>query len=776
MGRLIYKKWAKALLIILQTAAACLFVFNVFRIGFWLEDSFNLKELSRKYEESEVFLGTVNNIIADKIRGQQNLELFEEGGEFFGKREIDIQSYGDDQEAVQDLNTTYLLEDLLTFCENGGREALHSAIALAQEQEQSTGQEAGELLSEQAYTLETILPITGIPLTECSRWYSDSASFLLRMYVKLDEVCQDVWERYEEYQMVQDETWSPDAPSNLRYCIEDTATGKLYTNMDVISFDEASYVLKREKGFVPLYEGERSFNIMVANPDNVLNEEAADWFMTNRFVDTNEKVFLAVNLSYPADDVLQALAEYYSGRGGIVWTSIFVSGGCLVFMLAGFILSLLSAGWKEGRLTPVLLRTDRIPTEVALGIYLIAGTIFLIYFFSIESWGSVLYGADGYPFGTALAVSYLIFLSGCLSLARRIKSRTLWSNSVCRMLVKTWRQVRSARMISGLVLFVYVIFFALNFLFLLRFRKTGVLLVLIMDMVVLLYLLRDMVGKQSVWEGIHQISQGDLSYKIDISALQGETYEMGKAVNEMGDGLQKAVDAIVKNERLKAELITNVSHDIKTPLTSIINYVDLLKRENLPGERAAHYLEVLEQKSQRLRQLTEDLVEASKISSGNIELHMMRMQFQSMISQAMGEFEERLEEKQLRVHADFSKEAVYIQADGRQLWRVLENLLGNICKYARENTSVEAVLSCGQGMAVFTLKNISRDAITVEAQELSGRFVRGDKSRTTEGSGLGLSIAQSLTELMGGVFRLQVEGEEFSAILDFPVCEEEQKE
>ena len=149
MGRLIYKKWAKALLIILQTAAACLFVFNVFRIGFWLEDSFNLKELSRKYEESEVFLGTVNNIIADKIRGQQNLELFEEGGEFFGKREIDIQSYGDDQEAVQDLNTTYLLEDLLTFCENGGREALHSAIALAQEQEQSTGQAAGEPLSEQ---------------------------------------------------------------------------------------------------------------------------------------------------------------------------------------------------------------------------------------------------------------------------------------------------------------------------------------------------------------------------------------------------------------------------------------------------------------------------------------------------------------------------------------------------------------------------------------------------------------------------------------------------
>ncbi|HIR14911.1 MAG TPA: HAMP domain-containing histidine kinase [Candidatus Choladousia intestinavium] len=776
MGRLIYKKWAKVLLMILQTAAACLLVFSVIRIGFWLEDSLNLNELSRDYEESELFLGTVNTIIENKIRGQQNLELFEKDGEFYGKREIDIQSYGEDQEAVQDLNTTYLLEDLLSFCEDGGREALHSAISQAQEEEHSTGQEAGELLSEQAYTLETILPITGIPLTECSRWYSDSASFLFRMYVRLDEVCQDIWDRYQEYQNVQDETWSPDAPSNLRYCIENTATGKLYTNMNVSSFDEAASALEEEDGFVALYEGERSFNIMVANPDNVLNDAAADWFMTNRFVDTNEKVFLAVNLSYPVSDLLQTLAEYYSGREGIVWTSVLIAAGCLAVMAAGFILSLLGAGWKEGRLTPVLLRIDRIPTEVALGIYMIAGTIFLIYFFSIKSWGTVLYGINGYPFGAVLAGSYLIFLSGCLSLARRIKCRTLWSNSVCRMLVKTWQQVRSARMISGLVLLVYVIFFALNFLFLLCFRRTGVLLVLIMDMAVLLYLLRDMVGKQSVWEGIHQISQGDLSYKIDISTLQGETYEMGKAVNEMGDGLQKAVDAIVKNERLKAELITNVSHDIKTPLTSIINYVDLLKRENLPGERANHYLEVLDQKSQRLRQLTEDLVEASKISSGNIELHMMRMQFQSMLSQALGEFEERLEEKQLLVKLDFPKEPVYIQADGRQLWRVLENLLGNIFKYAKENTSVEAVLTCSGGRAVFTLKNISREKITVEAQELSGRFVRGDKSRTTEGSGLGLSIAQSLTELMNGSFRLQAEGEEFSAILDFPVADAEREQ
>ena len=774
MGRLIYKRGIKLLLVFLQTGAACLAIFGILTAGFWLEGSFQLSELSRRCEESELFMKTVEQAVKNKIRGQQNLELFEEEGAFFGKREIDIQSYGGKQEDFQDLNTTYYLEDLLTFCENGGREALHAAIRQAREQEQNGGQEAGELLAEQADVLETILPVTGIPLTECSRWYSDSASFLLQMYSRLDEVCQDVWDRYQEYQNVQNDTWSPEAPSNLRYCIESKTDGRLYTNMNLSSFEEAEEALKKEETFVPLYEGERSFNIMVANPENVLNDEAARWFMENRFVDTNEKVFLAVDLSYPVSDVLRTLADYYAQREQIVWNALLTAGLCAALTAAGFVLQTLGAGWREGRVTLTLLRTDRIPTEVAAGMYLIAGTIFLIALSSVKSWAFVLYGRGKLPFALLLCAGYLVFLSGCMSLARRIKSRTLWSNSVCRMLVRTWQQVRSARMISGLMLLAYVIFFALNFLFLLFFRSTGILLVLVMDMAVLLYLLRDMVGRQSIWEGIHQISKGDLSYKIDLSSLQGETYEMGKAVNEMGDGLQKAVDAIVKNERLKAELITNVSHDIKTPLTSIINYVDLLKRENLPGERANHYLEVLEQKSQRLRQLTEDLVEASKISSGNVELHMMTLQFQSMISQALGEFEERLEEKELTLRTEFPRDPLLIQADGRQLWRVLENLLGNICKYAREKTQVEAILERKENRAVFVLKNVSGETITADPRELAGRFVRGDKSRTTEGSGLGLSIAQNLTELMQGRFSLETEGEKFCAVLDFPIASEQE--
>jgi signal transduction histidine kinase len=295
----------------------------------------------------------------------------------------------------------------------------------------------------------------------------------------------------------------------------------------------------------------------------------------------------------------------------------------------------------------------------------------------------------------------------------------------------------------------------------------------VLDMAVLLYLLRDMTGKQTIYEGIHQISKGDLDYRIDTSSLQGESCEMAKAVNEMGDGLKEAVDAIVRNERLKAELITNVSHDIRTPLTSIVNYVDLLKRENIPDEKVQHYIEVLDQKSQRLRQLTEDLIEASKISSGNVELQMMKLQLQSILQQAYGEFQERLEERALIPVWEVEKEPVCILADGRQLWRILENLLGNICKYAMEGTRVYFELYREDRTVYLILQNTTRETLTVDAGELMGRFVRGDKSRTTEGSGLGLSIASSLTELQGGTFALSVEGDQFKVTISFPVVQEE---
>lgn len=775
MGKIIYKKSVKTVLIALQAVAVAVLVYCLLNVGFWMEDSYSLREMASNCEESEMFFRQVDMIISNKIRGQQNNELFEVNGEFDGQQEIDIQAYGTGNSFVQDMNTTYLLEDLLEFAKNGGRKRLHEAVSEAINGQTESGRAPGEWLDEQSDTLETILPVTGISLSECSRWYSDPANFVLNMYIRLDEVCEEIYGRYQEYTTMQEGGWSQDAPSNLRYSIENTATGELYTNTGASSYAEAVSLVLADEAFVSLYEGERSFNIMVTNPDNVLNQAAADWFMEERFVNTNERVYLAVDTSYPVSDELQAYAEIFAQRETIVWGSAIGAAVCVIFLVAGFILSLVGAGWSEGRCTPAAGVIDGIPTELAAVLYMIVAVLYLLILSEQISSMADLLGRERLFVSVAAASAYLIFLSACLSFVRRYRMRTLWSNSICRMLVHTWKQVTAARAASGQLLFFYIIFFILNFTFLL-FGNVGIFLVFVLDMAVLLYLLRDMTGKQSVYEGIGQISKGDLTYKIDTAALQGETLEMAKAVNNMGDGLQQAVDAIVKNERLKAELITNVSHDIKTPLTSIVNYVDLLKRENLQGERVQHYIEVLDQKSQRLKQLTEDLVEASKISSGNIELQMVRMQLQSMVYQACGEFQERFEERQLSMVWAMEKEPICIMADGRQLWRILENLLGNIYKYAMSGTRVYVELQRREDTAFLSLKNTSRETLTMDAEELTGRFVRGDKSRTTEGSGLGLSIAQSLVELQNGTFELSVDGDLFKVTISFPVAGEEQED
>lgn len=773
MGKLIYKKWVKLILILLQTAAAGILVYCILNLGFWMEDTKSLTELSAGYEQTDLFFRQVSTIIENKIRDEQNHALFEQNGELDLTKGIDIQSYGSVGNTVQDMNTTYTLQDLLRFCESGDQKVLHEAISDALLEQKNKTQMAGDILEKQASQLETISPVTGILLYECAQWYSDASGFLLDVYTQLDETSADLYARYREYTAEQSESWSREAPSNIRYCVEESTSGKLYTNTSASSYKEAVAQIAAMPDFTVLYEGERSFNIMVTNPDNVLNPEAAEWFMEKRFVSSNERVYIAIDRSYPVSDILQIYDGYFARRESIVWTSFFCAAVCAVILAACFVLLLLSAGWIEGKIEPQLFSVDRIPTELAASIYMIIGVIYLLFLTEIWKKPDDLFGSDRLIFSVSAAAAYLLFLSAAASAVRRHRQHMLWTNSIVRMLLLTWKQVTAARTASGQMLFFYIIFFVLNFLFLLVFKKVGIFLLLVLDLAVLLFLLRDMAGKRRVWEGIHQISKGDLKYKIDTTALQGETLEMARAVNEMGDGLQEAVDAIIRNERLKAELITNVSHDLKTPLTSIVNYVDLLKREHLEGERVQHYIEVLEQKSQRLKQLTEDLVEASKISSGNIELQMVQMQYQSMIRQAYGEFQERFEERGLTANWDMPKEPVCILADGRQLWRILENLLGNIYKYAKEQTTVQIALKCTDGMAILTLENTAREKLQIDAQELTGRFVRGDQSRNTEGSGLGLSIAQSLTELQGGVFTLSSQEEQFRAAVVFPILQEE---
>ncbi len=269
-------------------------------------------------------------------------------------------------------------------------------------------------------------------------------------------------------------------------------------------------------------------------------------------------------------------------------------------------------------------------------------------------------------------------------------------------------------------------------------------------------------------EGAKTIAAGNLNHQIDTGKMPRELREHGETLNNISQGLSSAVDEKTKSERFKAELITNVSHDLKTPLTSILNYVGLLKTTDQQDPRALEYIEVLDRKSQRLKKLTEDLVEASKASTGVLSVRREKISLSQLLSQAMGEWEEKLNDCGLTVVTSLPEGETWVSADGRHLWRVIDNLLSNCCKYAMEGTRIYIDLSRSKGNVSLSVKNVSREQLNIPPERLMERFVRGEASRSTEGSGLGLSIARSLTELQGGTFELSVDGDLFKAVVTLP--------
>ena len=270
-----------------------------------------------------------------------------------------------------------------------------------------------------------------------------------------------------------------------------------------------------------------------------------------------------------------------------------------------------------------------------------------------------------------------------------------------------------------------------------------------------------------VREKINSMYRGDIEKPLKEDELYGELRQVAKELNDISGGLSNALEEAMKSERLKTELITNVSHDIKTPLTSIINYVDLMKQEKIKDPKIQEYLEVLDSKSQRLKKLTEDLIEASKASSGNIKLTMENLNVKELVKQVRGEFEDRFSKKGLEIIESFPEEDVTIEADSRYLYRVMENMYVNISKYALENSRVYVDVVKSKGKVQIALKNISKDKLNISVDELMQRFVRGDESRTNEGSGLGISIAKSLTELQKGSFNIYLDGDLFKVIIEF---------
>ncbi len=275
---------------------------------------------------------------------------------------------------------------------------------------------------------------------------------------------------------------------------------------------------------------------------------------------------------------------------------------------------------------------------------------------------------------------------------------------------------------------------------------------------------------QELKHGGEELAKGNLNYKINTQRMFPIFRAHGKNLNSISKGFSIALEQKMKSEHLKTELITNVSHDIKTPLTSIINYVDLLKKENLDGQ-AAEYIEVLDRQSRRLKKLTEDLVEASKASTGNLKVQLAPTDMGELAAQAVAEYEEKLENAHLEAVINGGDTPLFAMVDGNLTWRVLSNLLSNACKYSQPHTRLYIDIKKEKETVILSMKNISRDALNIPAEELMERFVRGDSSRHTEGSGLGLNIAQSLVGLQKGKFSLEIEGDLFKAFVAFPATE-----
>lgn len=367
------------------------------------------------------------------------------------------------------------------------------------------------------------------------------------------------------------------------------------------------------------------------------------------------------------------------------------------------------------------------------------------------------------------------------SFVRRLRNRNLWKESfvhwVLSGLKRGFRFVVSHRNTAVSTLIPYNMFILANLLgivctYILRNHGNWWILTMValvvLDSVVGVAIFRHKAEQLDIVDGIKRIRDGEVEYKLEVENLHGDNREMADAVNNIGEGIRNAVRTSMKDEQMKTDLITNVSHDIKTPLTSIVNYVDLLKRLKITEEPAKNYIEILDTKSQRLKQLTDDLVEASKISSGNIELKREKLNLAELLHQAIGEFSDKLEDKQLTVIFDGSEQTANIYADSRRMWRIIENLFNNICKYAMETTRVYVDLVVNAGYIEVSLKNISERQMNIKSDDLTERFIRGDSSRTTEGSGLGLYIAKSLTQAQQGEFVLQLDGDLFKVLLRFP--------
>ncbi len=497
-----------------------------------------------------------------------------------------------------------------------------------------------------------------------------------------------------------------------------------------------------------------------------------DWDKSNMFI-----IDCYVSKTLKADDQYRLADFWIDAVYSLRFAMIPIAVVSFLSAIILFIFLMCSAGRRKGMegITPSGI--DKIPFDIFLS------GIFIILYAEFELIGNSSFIKPTYAivFLTAIGIiDILLVLQTFMTFATRFKMGGLWKNTLI------YRVLRSVFIITG------KIFSGIRYLFvnlplvlkttLLIFTVTVVELIVIASdpgqrylgvlwllekMIIVPVILFIVIGLRKLQTGGEKIAAGDLGYSVDTRYLFWDLKSHGENLNSISSGMAKAVEARMKSERLKTELITNVSHDLKTPLTSIINYVDLIKKEDVESDTLKEYISVLDHQTARLKKLTEDLIEASKASTGNVEVSLVRTEAGLFLDQIMGEYQEKINSYDIDLILKKPENEVYIMADGRLLWRVFDNLMNNICKYAQPSTRAYINLDTENNEAVITFRNISKFPLNISSDELLERFIRGDSSRNTEGSGLGLSIAKSLTELQNGRLDLYVDGDLFKVVLRF---------
>lgn len=508
-----------------------------------------------------------------------------------------------------------------------------------------------------------------------------------------------------------------------------------------------------------------------------------DW---EEFTQVDYQIHFALSDSLTVKDEIYFCSEIIDVFIAMRWAMAIVSPSTMVLLILLLIYLCWASGYRKNRDKPIPNLLDRVPFDLYLFFWgwIIGSMIVLIMIIFREAWDIAnpdLIVLSMVFLGVSAIIFSILLLSFILTITNRIKCGTFLKNTVIwRMLRLFGKGIRAVyRIVSFYVrnLHLYwktavaiIVLLCLELLALFSNSVGFIAICLVLTNLLLIPIaVYCIIQYKKLTAAAVRIAQGDTSYQINTDGMVLELKSHAQALNGIRLGMQKAVDERMKSERFKTELITNVSHDIKTPLTSIINYVDLLKKEEFHTDAAKAYVDVLERQSSRLKKLIEDLVEASKASTGNMIVHAEQIDLNLLIAQTTAEFYQKLDEKELTVVTDLTADQhCTVVADGRLLWRVLENLMSNVCKYAQEKTRLYIITEVGEQSVRLVLKNTSKYVLNITSEELMERFARGDASRHTEGSGLGLSIARSLIELQKGSFEVVIDGDLFKVIIELP--------